>query len=148
MVLNAADPRCESSPDVRTALQEKSAAWRLMKFADRIADEDAVYERLIAAHPDDLNVRFRRLLGWASHNSPKLPALRDELVARADANPDDAVAQYLAGQALMRFDADEGMRRLERSVELDPAASASLAHARHVSPLRPLCRQGARRRRH
>lgn len=81
---------------------------------------------LVESHPDVLRVQtsYLRARRYMAEDAEAREALADEYRKAAEAEPENADAQYLLGQAL--WGKDEGREALERALELDPDYAPAL----------------------
>jgi thiol-disulfide isomerase/thioredoxin len=115
-------PGCEPRPEVRQVLEQKLAAKTLqeMKFTERLAFHRQVLEDLIARYPREVEP-YRRLLDLTREDDiDRLPELVDRFRHQAEQHPDDPLALYLAGAALMKRDTDLSIKFLKQARRLAP----------------------------
>src|SRR5690349_4597961 len=87
--LGAAVSVCEPGPDARKALDELSAITNRRDMTNTL-------EELRRRYPGDIAIERRYIEFFKSDLPDDLPALRERYRARADENPKDPAALYLA----------------------------------------------------
>ncbi len=107
-------PGCEAIPEVRKSLDEKldNKDLRRMKFRDRVAHEQAVYEELMAEYPREVQ-SYNRLIVAAREDPVWYSALQERFRKAAAQHANDPLALYVAGLALLETDTPESLRLLE-----------------------------------
>jgi tetratricopeptide (TPR) repeat protein len=89
------------------------------KYTEAISE----YQKAIEKSPTTVNLHYRlaRATLMESHAPEALEAARQEFELELALNPRDAVAHYQVGQILLaQQKRDEGVQRIERSIELQP----------------------------
>jgi len=116
-------PGCEPPEHVRQEMQQK-LEWKVlrnMKGAERLAYQREVLEQIIAKYPRE-GEPVRRLIDTVRWEDPdRFPALQDRFRQQAAQRPEDALAQYLAGFALLRSNTPETIRLLEKAKRIAPS---------------------------
>ncbi|MCA1600187.1 MAG: hypothetical protein LC776_00605, partial [Acidobacteria bacterium] len=116
-------PGCEPPEHVRQEMQQR-LDWKVlrkMKGAERLAYQREVLEQIIAKYPRE-GEPVRRLIDTVRWEDPeRFPALQDRFRKQAAQHPGDALAQYLAGFALLRSNTPETIRLLEKATTIAPS---------------------------
>ncbi|HTQ58369.1 MAG TPA: TlpA disulfide reductase family protein [Bryobacteraceae bacterium] len=115
-------PGCEPAPEVRQVLEDKLAPKTLqdMRFADRIAYRRNVLEDLIAKYPREVEPYRRLLEATFQDDTEHMPELVDRYRKQAERNPEDPLALYRAGAALVNRDTTMAVKYLEQARTLAP----------------------------
>lgn len=116
-------PSCEPPEPVRQEMEQR-LDWKVlrkMKGAERLAYQREVLEQIIAKYPREVEPA-RRLIDTVRWEDPEgFSALQDRFRKQAAQHPDDALAQYLAGFALLRSNTPETIRLLEKAKTVAPS---------------------------
>src|SRR5947209_496754 len=110
-------PGCEPVTEVRTAIEQQLSPKVLdkLKFADKMARRRQVLGNLIADYPREVEPHRQLIQATRWWDPDKLPDLLERYRKQAALHPDDPLALYLAGVALMGKDTTERIRMLEQA---------------------------------
>lgn len=116
--LEAAEP-CRADATIRERLAAAREGRGKVPFADYVAGRKKAARDLIAEYPNVVEP-YRELAAIGQLLEPEFTReLIDEWVAKAEANPGDAVAQYNAGRILEHHKPERAIELLENARALD-----------------------------
>ena len=116
-------PGCEPNTEVRKFFHEKisSTDTLKLKYSDRVARMHEVLNGLIAKYPSEIEP-YNRLINFVHYDEPDaFPALQARFREQAAQQPDDPVALYVAGLALLDTDTSESIRLLKAARSKAPS---------------------------
>jgi len=112
-------PRCEPIPEVGKALQE---VWNdeTHPMPGRLEWQSEQSKRLIEKYPREVALHRRYFLLYRQNIPEKVDQIRQQYLAQAEKNPQDALAVFMAGLALENVDTPKAIETMERAIKLDP----------------------------
>ncbi len=115
-------PGCEPAEEVRSVLQEKlnGNEFDRLKFTEQMARRRDVLGDLIAKYPREVEPHRELIQATRWWDEDRFPALRDQYRKQAAQHPDDPLALYLAGVALIGKDSPQRVRLLEEAKAKTP----------------------------
>ena len=113
-------PRCEPIPEVQKIVQE---VWRdtTRPMPGRLDWQAAQWERWLEKYPRETVLHRRYYLLFRDDIPEKVEGIRRQYLERAEKNPKDIQAVYMAGLVLEGVDTPKAIETLERAVKLDPS---------------------------
>ena len=115
-------PGCEPAAEVRTVLEEKLSGneFDKLKFTEQVARRREVLGDLIAKYPREVEPHRQLIQATRWWDVDQFPAVRDRYERQAAQHPDDPLALYLAGLALVGKDSPARVRLLEQAKAKGP----------------------------
>jgi thiol-disulfide isomerase/thioredoxin len=110
-------PGCEPAAEVRSILEEKLSGKEFdkLKFTEQMARRREVLGDLIAKYPREVEPHRQLIQATRWWDNDRFPTLREGYVQKAAQHPDDPLALYLAGVALIGKDSPTRVRLLEQA---------------------------------
>lgn len=114
-----AGPRCEPAPELKKRIPE---IWHdtSHRAPELFTWQAAEWERLLEQHPRETVLHRRYYLLFRDAMPDRVGDLRARYQRRAEENPKDVLAVYMAGLVLEGADTPKAIATLERAARLDP----------------------------
>lgn len=117
---SSAGPTCEPVPELQKLIPE---IWHdtSRPAPELFAWQQAEWERLLALHPRETVLHRRYYLLFRDSMPDRVADVRARYLQRAERNPKDVLAVYMAGLVLEGVDTPKSIATLERAVRVDPS---------------------------